>query len=175
MSDIEDQKVVVVVRFKGKIFWFRSDRDLWVLDVNKWRDEFIAHGYEVPEFQEDYRFGIRSVNQETAQQFLDSMFEFEVQRDELSIELANRFTTARSWWDVSDLFPIMFVNFDDCKVAGFYPDGTPMERYIPDGWEGEFIDFANDYPEDVFPTSEKFWVQGESDLLKLLNEKGASN
>lgn len=174
MGDIEGQKVVVVVRFKGNIHWFRSQRDLWVLDVNKWRDEFIAHGYEVPEFKENYRFGIHSVNQETAEKFLDCMAEFEIQRDELSFELAKRYTSARSWWDVSDLFPIMFVNFDDCKVAGFYPDGTPMERYIPDGWEGEFIDFANEYSEDIFPVSEKFWVKGDSDLLKLLNERGAS-
>lgn len=174
MGEIEDQPVVVVVRYKGKIRWFRSDRDLWVLDLNKWRDEFMAHGYAVPEFQKSYRFGIHSVNQETAERFLDCMSEYELHRDELSIELAKKFTSARSWWDVSDLFPIMFVNFDDCKVGGFYPDVTPMERYIPDGWDGEFIDFANEYPEEVFPVAEKFWVKGGSDLLKLLNEKGAN-
>ena len=175
MNEIEEQPVVVAVRIHGKIRWFRSNRDLWVLDLNKWRDEFIAHGYEVPEFQENYRFGIHTVNQETAEQFLGCMSEYELQRDQLSIELAKRFTTANSWWDVGDLFPIMFVNFDDCKVAGFYPDGTPMERYVPDDWDSEFIDFANDYPEDTFPTSEKFWVKGGSDLLKLLNERGANN
>ncbi|MEJ2066270.1 MAG: hypothetical protein P8X74_23830 [Reinekea sp.] len=175
MNEIEEQPVVVAVRIDGKIRWYRSDRDLWVLDVNKWRDEFIAHGYEVPEFQDNYRFGIHAVNQETAEHFLDCMSEYELQRDQLSLELANRFATAKSWWDVADLFPIMFVNFDDRKVAGFYPDGTPMERYIPDDWDGEFVDFANDYPEEIFPDGEKFWVKGGSDLLKLLNERGADN
>lgn len=175
MSDSDIENVVIVIRYQGKIRWFRSDRDLWVLDVNKWRDEFISQGYEVPEFKSDYRFGIHSVNQGTAERFLEHMSEFEVQRDDLSLELAKRYTTAKSWWDVKDLFPIMFVNFDDSKVGGFYPDGAPMERYIPDGWSGEFIDFSNEYPEDIFPTEEKFWVKGDSDLLKLLNERGVVN
>ena len=172
MDDSEAQEVVVAVRYKGKIRWFRSDRDMWVLDVNKWRDEFINYGYEVPKFQDSYRFGIHVVNQVTAERFLDCMSGFELHKDELSIELAKRYTTARSWWDVSDLFPIMFVNFDDCKVGAFYPEGTPMERYIPEGWTGEFIDFANEYSEEVFPVTDKFWIKGDSDLLKLLNERG---
>lgn len=174
MSDSEEQPVVIVVRHKNKIRWFRSNRDLWILDVNKWRDEFISHGYEVPEFNDSYRYGIQCVDQDSSDQFLDCISEFELHRDQLSMELVKRFTTARSWWDVGDLFPIMFVNFDECKVGAFYPDGTPMERYIPDDWEGKFIDFANEYPEDVFPVKEKFWIKGDSDLLKILNERGAN-
>jgi hypothetical protein len=172
--DIEAiEEVVVVVRYKEKIRWFRSNREWWVLDLNKWRDDFIKHGYKVQEFENSYRFGIRIVNQETAQHFLDCISAFELSKDELSIALAKRYVTASSWWDVSDLFPIMFVNFDNCRVGAFYIEGTPMERYIPDGWIGEFIDFANDYSDDVFPVDEKFWIKGDSDLLQLLNERGA--
>jgi hypothetical protein len=172
-ADIEI--VVVAVRHDGRIRWFRSDRDLWVLDVNKWRNEFISHGYDVPEFTQSYRFGIHVIDQQTAARFLEHMSKFEVPRDELSIELAKRFTSARSWWDVKDLFPIMFVDFDARKVAAFYSEGTPMERYVPEGWSGEFIDFATEYPEQVFPAKEKFWIKGDADLLKLLNERGARN
>lgn len=175
MNDTDVQQVVVVVRYDGKIRWFRSDRDLWVLDINKWRDEFISNGYDVPEFTDSYRCGILAVNKENAKRFLDCMSEFELEKDQLSMELAKRYASARSWWDVGDLFPIMFVNIDDCKVGAFYQDGVKMERYISDGWAGEFIDFANEYPEEIFPTEEKFWVKGNSDLLKLLNERGASN
>lgn len=173
MNDFADQPVVVVVRHKSKIRYFRSVRDLWVLDVNKWRNEFIAHGYDVPEFKDSFRFGIHVVNQENSEQFLECMSKDEIDKDQLSIELAKCFTTAKSWWDVSDLFPIMFVDFDECKVGAFYPDGTPMERYIPDNWEGEFVVFANEYSEYIFPAKEKFWVKGNSDLLKLLNERGS--
>ena len=169
-----ESEVVVVVRHRSKIRWFRSDRDLWVLDANKWRSEFVAEGYDVPPFQDSYRFGFRVVNQKNSEAFLEQMSQFEVDKDSLSRELAERYQTANSWWDVKDLFPIMFVDFDNAKVAAFYPDGTPMERYIPEKWEGEFTDFADEYPDSIFPTKEKFWVKGGSDLLKLLNERGAS-
>lgn len=167
----EDIEVVVAVRRNGEIKWYRSDRDLWVLDVNKWRDEFIENGYEVPEFNDSYRFGICVVDESTVNNFLDKMSRFEVSRDDLSIDLARRFATAASWWDVQDLFPIMFVDFDNKRVAGFYPEGTPLERYVPDGWSGEFVDFANEYPENIFPREQKFWIKGDSDLLALLNER----
>jgi hypothetical protein len=174
MTDMsEEDKVVVAVRHHGKIRWFRSPRDLWVLDANKWRAEFIAHGYDVPEFNSDFRFGIVSVNAENAQKFLDCMKAYEVQADDLSLELAKRYASAKSWWDVADLFPIMFVDFDRHKVAAFYSDGAAMERYIPDGWKGEFIDFANDYPEEELPSSSKFWVKRGADLLAMLNKRGA--
>jgi len=81
--------------------------------------------------------------------------------------------SARSWWDVKDLFPIMFVNFENCKVGAFYPDGVSMERYLPDGWKGEFVDFANEYPDDIFPVEEKFWIKKGCDILALLNKRGA--
>ena len=172
MNKLTIEKVVITIRKQGKIRWFRSDRNLWVLDVNRWRDDFINAGYKVPIFANSYRFGIHQVNQETAEAFLDNMKQFEIEKCTLSKELARRFTTAESWWDVKDLFPIMFVDFDSQKVGAFYLDGTPMERYMPEGWEGEFIDFANDYPESIFPKKEKFWAQGNVDLLKILNERG---
>ncbi|MEL6350301.1 MAG: group-specific protein [Cyanobacteria bacterium J06627_28] len=173
-SDSEETLVVVAVRNDAKIRWFRSQRDLWVLDLNKWRDEFIRQGYDVPEFQNDYRAGIHSVDQKNATDFLEYMSPFEVSKDSLSRELAQRYVSASSWWDVGDLFPIMFVDFDGAKVAAFYPDGTPMERYVPDGWESEFVDFANTYSAPIFPDKDKFWIKGGADLLKLLNKRGAA-
>lgn len=67
----------------------------------------------------------------------------------------------------------MFVDFDQREVGAFYSQGAAMERYVPDGWTGRFIDFATEYPEEVFPASSKFWVKGGSDLLALLNKRGA--
>ena len=164
--------VVVAVRLSARIRWFRSERDLWVLDVNKWRQEFVDAGHDMPAFADDYRFGMHTINETNAEQFLSHISENEVSPDDLGHELARRYPSAESWWDVSDLFPIMFVDFDNTRVAGFYHEGVAMERYVPDGWDGQFIDFANEYPEEVFPQSEKFWVKGDSDLLQLLNERG---
>ncbi|WP_293116740.1 hypothetical protein [Okeania sp. SIO1I7] len=109
--------VVVVARYQGKFYYFRSERELWVLDMNKWRDEFINYGHKVPDSKDSDRFGIHIVNEKTAGKFLDYMSEFKVNKDVLSIELARRYTSAIFWWDIQDLFPIMFVDFDNCKVG----------------------------------------------------------
>lgn len=173
MSTMDVENVVVAVRYEGRIRWFRCDRDWWVMDVNKWRNEFIQNGYDVPEFNDAYRFGFKVVNEKNTAEFLASLKDYEVAPGTLAMELAKRYQTARSWWDVGDLFPIMFVDFDRREVGAFYSQGAAMERYVPDGWTGRFIDFATEYPEDVFPTSSKFWVKGGSDLLALLNKRGA--
>lgn len=173
MTTLEVENVVVAVRYKGRIRWFRCDRDWWVLDMNKWHDDFAQHGRDVPEHDDDFRFGLRVVNERNAAEFLACLKDYEVDPDTLALELAKRYQTARSWWDVGELFPIMFVDFDRREVGAFYPEGTPMERYVPDGWVGQFIDFATEYPEDVFPAESKFWVKGGVDLLELLNKRGA--
>ena len=173
MSTMDVENVVVVVRYQGRIRWFRCDRDWWVLDANKWRNEFINNGYDVPEFNDKYRFGMRVVTEKNAAEFLAHLKQYEVEPDTLAMELAKRYQTARSWWDVGDLFPIMFVDFDRREVAAFYSQGAAMERYVPSGWTGRFIDFATEYPEEVFPVSSKFWVKGGVDLLALLNKRGA--
>ena len=173
MTILDSDEVVVVIRYRNRIQWFRCDVDLWVLDVNKWRIDFINHGYDVPEFNDSFRSGIYTLNRKNTQQFLDFMSRYEVKKDTLSIELAKRYSSARSWWDVKDLFPIMFVNFDNETVGAFYADGVPVERYLPDGWKGEIVDFAIEYPEDIFPTEEKFWVKKGCDLLALLNKRGS--
>ncbi len=170
----EELKVVVVVRYNEKIKYYRSIVDFWVLDYNKWDDDFREHGVDVCEGNiDEERFGIVVVNEETATCFLECMSEFEVKKDELGSELTTHFPSARSWWDVKELFPIMFIDFDKKKVGAFYSEGTPVEHYVPDGWIGEFIDFAIDYDEDTFPEAEKFWIIGDSNILLSLNEKGA--
>ena len=41
--------------------------------------------------------------------FLARLADYEVEPDTLAMELARRYQTARSWWDVSDIFPVMFI------------------------------------------------------------------
>lgn len=167
-----DEVIVAVVKYRDKIFYYRCERENWILDLNKLRDAFNENGYSVPELDETDRFGIHTITDENVELFLQKMEPYKVTKDSLSLLLAKKFPTARSWWDVGEIFPIVFVDFDRKTLGAFYYDGVKMEKYIPDGWSGEFIDFANEYPEDIFPSSEKFWIKGHSDLLKLLNERG---
>jgi hypothetical protein len=173
MNNFSTEKIVAVVRNNGKISWYRSERELWILDLNKWRKEFIDKGYELSNIKGGFRNGIFVVDTNTKDKFLQYMSKYEIDRDELSRELAERFHTAKSWWDVGDLFPIIFVDFDMKQVGAFYPGGIPMERYVPNNWNGKFIDFATEYSKTIFPDEDKFWIKEGCDLLKILNERAS--
>lgn len=169
----EVETVIVAVKYNGHFHWYKSDRDLWVLDLEKWHADFTHAGIKGHhESNAGERFGILVVNEETAEEFLRAMHQFEVNKDRLAKELAARFPDAESWWDVSDLFPIMLVDFDRKHVCAFYSEGTRMERYIPANWSSEFEDFLTKYPDQYLPTNEKYWVQNGLDLLRELNERG---
>lgn len=172
MNLLDVELVVVVVKYRGAFRWYRSDRELWVLDLHKWQQEFVKAGYETPEVDSSDRFGIDIVNEATIDRFLAEMEEFEIERSKLADALSRRFPAAQSWWDVGKLFPILFVDADKRHVTAFYSSGIPMERYVPDGWTSEFEDFASKASENEFPTSEKFWIQDGVDMLAVLNERG---
>src|SRR5262245_25970040 len=133
---------IISVTRRGGIFrWFRSNRDFWVLDYRKWSQDFLDAGYQLPEEDPSERFGIPVVNEATADRFFAEMRRFEISKGELGEQLAARIAVATSYWDVIDLFPIVYVDFDFRHCCACYPEGTRMERYIPDGWTGEFEDF----------------------------------
>ncbi|WP_064713351.1 hypothetical protein [Rhizobium bangladeshense] len=169
---LEPQYVVTVVRHKGLIHWELSDQDNWILDWNKWQNEFKAAGHDVLEMAADGRSGIKVVNENTAEPFLNAPEVHKLDIAFLRKSLLDRFPNAESWWDVGYLFPVAFIDFDNKHVGAFYQSGPRLERYIPDGWTGEFVDFANAYPEEIFPTVEKFWIVDGKDLLAELNERG---
>lgn len=171
---LDPQYAVAVVRHHGAIRWLILDHDNLVLDFKKWRDEFVAAGYRVPDLSvaAAQRSGIVVVDEHTAEKFLGAPETRELSLEFLRRALLERFPSAQSWWDVGFLFPISFVDFDNKRFAGFYQHGPRLERYIPDGWLGEFVDFANTYPESVFPAADKFWIVDGRDLLHELNERG---
>ena len=161
---LEPQNVLAVVRHKGQIQYCLSDRENWILDWNKWRKEFVAAGHAVPDIHimARQRSGIAILDQDNIEQFLQMPGVHHIELDFLRKELVNRFPSAQSWWDVEFLFPIAFADFDSKRFAGFYQDGR----------QGEFTDFANTYPADVFPDYAKFWMVGGKDLLHELIERG---
>ncbi|MCE3607540.1 hypothetical protein LXA47_28630 [Massilia sp. P8910] len=171
---LDQQNVVAVVRYKGAIQWCLSDRDNWVLDWNKWWSAFAAAGHQGPALSAAVaqRSGIAVVSEESAETFLNAKEILPLDAGFLRQVLLECFPNAQSWWDVSFLFPVAFVDFDARRFAGFYQDGPRLEQYVPNGWLGEFADFANIYPEEVFPAADKFWIVDGRDLLHELNERG---
>src|SRR6185312_4419952 len=137
-----------VAKYRGDYHWYSSERETWILDWPKWYQSFRAAGYVVPEPNMADRFGIAVVNEDNCDFFLREMKPFEVKKAALAELLAQEFPNAKSWWDVSHLFPVLFVDFDGKHVRAFYNEGAPLEKYVPDGWKGEFEDFSDGLPLD---------------------------
>lgn len=171
-EDNSDQLRIFVAKMNGSFLWFNSDPELWVLDRHKWSDDFKQAGHTVPEDDASDRFGIPVVDKKTACAFFAEMRPYNTCITTLRKELAERFPAARSTWDVADLFPIMFVDFDRQHVCAFYSDGIRLERYVPNGWTSEFEDFLTRYPEDRFPRSQKYWILDNVDIIQELNRRG---
>lgn len=111
MNDNEDM-VVVAARLNGAITWLRGPRELWILDYGKWRESYVVAGHDIPELDQSDRGGIHVVDANNASEFLKLVEKWRVSKDMLARELAIRYQQARSWWDVGDLFPIEFIDFD---------------------------------------------------------------
>ena len=171
---LEPQNALAVIRHNGQRQYWLSDRENLILDWKKWRQDFIAAGYAVPELDilAKQRSGIAILDQNNIEQFLTLSDVHRIEPEFLRKELLNRFDDAQSWWDVDFLFPIAHIDFDNKCFAGFYQSGPRLEQYLPDGWKGEFTDFANTYSKDEFPNSEKFWIADDKDLLRELIERG---
>ncbi len=169
MIDFSDSsEITAIVRRHDKFIWFRSQPDFWVMDWQKWHQAFVVEGIAVPDLDTTERFDIPVVNCDTADRFISGMRQFELNRNVLCEEFLRRYSLSKDWWDMADLFPVVFLDFDHKKLSAVYGDGVQYERYVPIGWSGEFIDFYNEYPETLFPTTEKFWIVDGIDLLKNL-------
>ncbi|MFM0330122.1 hypothetical protein [Paraburkholderia strydomiana] len=174
---LDPQYAIAVARRRGSIHWLLSDHDNFILDWRKWRDDFVKAGYDVPSLSDaaTVRSGIVTVDETNADDFLAAPEVRHLTAAYLRKHLIGRFSEARSWWDVAFLFPIAFLDFDNKKLAAFYAAGAKIERYVPDGWVGEFSDFADTYPEAVFPSADKFWIVDGKDLLAELNRRGSAH
>lgn len=173
---LDPQYVVAVARFQGMVHWLLLEPENLVLDWTKWRNEFVEAGYQMPDgdVAAAQRAGIVVLDQDTAGEFFHAPEVHRLSLEFLRKALLERFESAQSWWDVGFLFPIAFVDFDSRCLAAFYHQGPQLERYVPDEWVGEFVDFANTYPEEVFPAVDKFWIVDGRNLLDELNERGRS-
>lgn len=173
---LDSQYAVAVARHKETVHWLLLEHENLVLDWEKRRDEFVAAGHQFPDLNAvaAQRAGIQVLDQNKAEEFLSAPVTHRLSIQFLRDALLERFPSAQSWWDVGFLFPIAFIDFDNRRFSGFYQNGPRLERYVPDGWVGEFVDFANTYPEDVFPAADKFWIVDGRDMLHELNERGCA-
>ncbi|CDG19410.1 hypothetical protein [Xenorhabdus doucetiae] len=169
-GSLADDNVIVAIKNNNIIEWYQEDREIWVLDWQKWSDDFTKKGFDSSEDDPNARFGILIVNDNTKEEFLEKIQPFKVSNSKLE-NIKKSIEKSSSWWDVSELFPIAFIDFDLKKLSACYPypGNTPVERYVPDDWAGEFVDFMRKFDEDILPKKEKYWIIDGIDYLEKLS------
>ncbi|CDH26496.1 hypothetical protein [Xenorhabdus bovienii] len=169
-GSLADDNVIVAIKNNNNIEWYKEDREIWVLDWQKWSDDFIKKGFDCTEDDPNDRFGILIVNDNTKEEFLKKIQPFKINNSKLE-SIKKAIEKSPSWWDVSELFPIAFIDFDLKKLSACYPypGSTPIERYVPDGWSGEFVDFMRKFDESILPKNKKYWIINDIDYLDKLS------
>jgi hypothetical protein len=97
-------------------------------------------GYEVPDEMDSERKGIPILNEKTALFFLHRIDECKVGYDILQNMMTEELPVSK-WDDISEMFPSLFINFDNKELWSLFSELTFFENYVPEGWIGKYEDF----------------------------------
>ena len=141
--------IIVLVQYRNSYQWFVTDKDIWFLDLRKLINAYMENGFHIP-YPNDFseRFNIPVVDEDTAKEFFENIRDQEVKVEEFQNMLEHDIDI-----DVSDMYPALYVNFDQKVFISCYPEPASYELYIPDGWNGHYQDFIKDVPEKY-----RYWM-----------------
>lgn len=172
MNVNKDDELLVIVKNEGRFYWFVAFKEMWVLDRVKWVDDFVKNGVEI-NLQDIHkeRYDIPVVNEENAQIFIDNLIKDGCLYDKNDIAEAfyNRLSEKTTWWDIYDLMPDLFIDFESKRLYSEYVESMHYYKYVPDGWFGELVDFCSD---GSLPQDEMFWIKNETDYRSVVIAKG---
>lgn len=168
MNVNKDDELLVIVKNEGRFYWFVAFKEMWVLDRVKWVDDFVKNGVEI-NLQDIHkeRYDIPVVNEENVQIFIDNLIKegYLYDKDDMSVAFYNRLSEKTTWWDIYDLMPDLFIDFDSKRLYSEYVENMHYHKYVPDGWLGKFVDFCSD---GTLPQDEIFWIKNETDYRSIV-------
>lgn len=161
------ENIIVGVIIKENFYWYITEKDVWILDINKYAEDFIKNGYKFDiQFALRFRGEIAIIEEERALTFLELYKENHVSSYQLKVKIQGRGDEAT----VLSMRPSLYVNFDRKILYSLYPEYLAYERYVPDGWNGECYDFM-----DLIPEGEKYWMNGDTNLLNEVFKQERGN
>ncbi|RUT28015.1 hypothetical protein EJP77_18540 [Paenibacillus zeisoli] len=143
------QVLIVGVVFRGTWSWYITEREYWFLNTE----------------MED-RFGIGILDETTAEVFLDRIDELKVSTSELAQKLDDLKDVLKSYDEVLEFIPALYVNFDEKVLYSLFPEPISFEHYVPDGWTGLYKDFLDDVPKP-----EQYWMAGGQHFFNQVWDK----
>ncbi|HEO9917484.1 TPA: hypothetical protein QIQ88_003176 [Enterobacter asburiae] len=172
MNVNKDDELLVIVKNEGRFYWFVAFKEMWVLDRVKWIDDFVKNGVEI-NLQDIHkeRYDIPVVNEKNAQIFIGNLIKdgYLYDKDDIAETFYNRLSEKTTWWDIYDLMPDLFIDFESKRLYSEYVESMHYYKYVPDGWFGELVDFCSD---GSLPQDEMFWIKNETDYRSVVIAKG---
>lgn len=172
MNINKDEELLVIIKNEGRFYWFVAFKEMWVLDRAKWVEDFVRSGMEI-NLQDIHkeRYNIPVVNEENAKIFIDGLIKdaYLYNKDDIAAEFYNRLSQKTTWWDIYDLMPDLFIDFDNKRLYSQYLESMHYHKYVPDDWQGELVDFCSD---GSLPQDEMLWIKNETDHRSIVISKG---
>lgn len=156
------QTIIVAVVFKNKWSWYVTEKDYWFLDLIKLENAYLDKGYHLhDQGNYDDRFNIAVLNEDTAQDFLNKINEFQVSTEELrTLILTTEEMNTERENDLIEYSPALLVHFDHQFLLSCFPEPASFEDYVPDGWIGRYETFL-----DKVPNEKKYWILNNKDYF----------
>lgn len=140
--------LIVAIINEGVFNWYILDRDICILDLNVLENAYRKKGYNFV-IDESDRFGIRVVDDNSKNEFLENITPFLISTSELRKMMSEEADPEERDYSYN---PSILIDFDKKFLLSYYPEYESYECYVPDGWTGKY-QFFN----DLIPEKFRFW------------------
>jgi hypothetical protein len=155
-----DEKVLAVICNGGQWAYYAAEVDIWVMDWEAWGRAFVSAGYSASLRDLAFRGGVSVLDENSVGRALGALENALVSEDSLRQSLRAKMPIV-SWWDVSHLFPVVFIDFDSRRLFSVYSETLELQRYVPGGWTGVYDEFY-----EIIPVEHRYWIDGGVDCLR---------
>lgn len=155
MKPIYAENIVVAIRYGGRIEWYILDKDYCFLDYEKLEEAYKKRGYDVYS-DDNFRYGIKVVNERTKNLFLENIKKYRIKAKELKEMLMDE-----SDYDEKLAYnPSILIDFENKVLVSHYAEPESFEDFVPDGWNGEYRNFEMDLPQE-----QRYWLDENGQSL----------
>ncbi|MHA8111814.1 hypothetical protein ACX122_01585 [Kosakonia cowanii] len=153
------EDVLVIIKKDQLFYWFAAFKEIWIMDRVQWVADFILSGVEgIIEGVHKERYNIPILCERNVDEFISLLKRDRslYNRDEIANEFYKRLTADTTWWNINDLMPDLFIDFDSKILYSQYVENMHYETYVPEGWRGELVDFCDSCFLDIH---ECYWIK----------------
>lgn len=148
MKPIYAENIVVAIKYDGCVEWYILEKDYCFLDFTKLEEAYQKKGYIVT-VDALQRFGIKIINESTKDLFLCNVKKYKISTEELNKMLMREV----DYNDKLAYNPSLLIDFEKKMLISYYAEPESFEKFVPEGWSGEYRNFEMDIPQN-----QRYWI-----------------